>query len=112
MDAVSQMPVVLLPIHFDRFVLSFEICIVEIVEIVEIVDILFFAINLFSSQLERVPSCCRSVVIRPFRLKEDQSNFLELFLCQFLQCLTCDVDSQDPRFYDGSPCNPWQASLH
>jgi len=34
--AVSQMPVVLIPVHFDR------------------------------SQLERVPSCCRSVVIRPF----------------------------------------------
>jgi len=40
MDAVSQMPVVLLPIHFDR------------------------------SQLERVPSCCRSVVIRPFRTQD------------------------------------------
>jgi len=37
MGAVSQMPVVLLPIHFDR------------------------------SQLERVPSCCRSIVIRPFK---------------------------------------------
>jgi len=36
-NCVSQMPVVLLPIHFDR------------------------------SQLERVPSCCRSVVIRPFK---------------------------------------------
>jgi len=36
MNSISQMPVVLLPIHFDR------------------------------SQLERVPSCCRSVVIRPF----------------------------------------------
>eukprot|EP00092_Neocalanus_flemingeri_P002382 GFUD01002548.1.p1 GENE.GFUD01002548.1~~GFUD01002548.1.p1 ORF type:complete len:674 (-),score=193.71 GFUD01002548.1:377-2398(-) len=35
-SAVSQMPVVLIPVHFDR------------------------------SQLERVPSCCRSVVIRPF----------------------------------------------
>jgi len=35
-SSVSQMPVVLIPIHFDR------------------------------SQLERVPSCCRSVVIRPF----------------------------------------------
>jgi len=34
--SVSQMPVVLIPVHFDR------------------------------SQLERVPSCCRSVVIRPF----------------------------------------------
>lgn len=34
--SVSQMPVVLIPIHFDR------------------------------SQMERVPSCCRSVVIRPF----------------------------------------------
>jgi len=35
-NSISQMPVVLIPIHFDR------------------------------SQLERVPSCCRSVVIRPF----------------------------------------------
>jgi len=35
-SSVTQMPVVLVPIHFDR------------------------------SQLERVPSCCRSVVIRPF----------------------------------------------
>jgi len=35
-SSVSQMPVVLIPVHFDR------------------------------SQLERVPSCCRSVVIRPF----------------------------------------------
>lgn len=35
-NSISQMPVVLIPVHFDR------------------------------SQLERVPSCCRSVVIRPF----------------------------------------------
>jgi len=35
-SSISQMPVVLIPVHFDR------------------------------SQLERVPSCCRSVVIRPF----------------------------------------------
>lgn len=35
-SSVTQMPIVLLPLHFDR------------------------------SQLERVPSCCRSVVIRPF----------------------------------------------
>ena len=35
-SAVSQMPVVLIPVHFDR------------------------------SQMERVPSCCRSVVLRPF----------------------------------------------
>jgi len=40
MGAVSQMPVILLPIHFDR------------------------------SQLERVPSCCRSVVIRPFKTQD------------------------------------------
>jgi len=37
LGSVSQMPVVLLPLHFDR------------------------------SPLERVPSCCRSVVIRPFK---------------------------------------------
>jgi len=35
-NAVTQMPIVLIPVHFDR------------------------------SQMERVPSCCRSVVIRPF----------------------------------------------
>ena len=35
-SAVSQMPVVIIPVHFDR------------------------------SQLERVPSCCRSIVLRPF----------------------------------------------
>jgi len=37
LGSVSQMPVVILPLHFDR------------------------------SPLERVPSCCRSVVIRPFK---------------------------------------------
>jgi len=37
LGCVSQMPIVLLPLHFDR------------------------------SQLERVPSCCRSVVIRTFK---------------------------------------------
>jgi len=37
LESISQMPIVLLPLHFDR------------------------------SQLERVPSCCRSVVIRTFK---------------------------------------------
>ena len=39
-SAISQMPVVLIPVHFDR------------------------------SQLERVPSCCRSIVLRPFVSKD------------------------------------------
>jgi len=39
-SSVSQMPVVLIPVHFDR------------------------------SQLERVPSCARSVVLRPFKTQD------------------------------------------
>ena len=73
MDAVSQMPVVLLPIHFDRcfFINKSE----------QSVDFLKTNLNLCSqyflrSQLERVPSCCRSVVIRPFRLNINTIQFV------------------------------------
>ena len=73
MDAVSQMPVVLLPIHFDRcfFINKSE----------QSVDFLKTNLNLCSqyflrSQLERVPSCCRSVVIRPFRLNINTIKFV------------------------------------